>query len=74
MREAAAGEAEQEGQPWDRHSLVITSLEWLSRSKEESQHAAQAGWDLVVIDEAHHLRGARAYEVAQALAKKTWGL
>src|SRR5438874_6540777 len=37
-REAA--EAEAEGEPWDRHSLVITSLEWLSRSKEESQHAA----------------------------------
>src|SRR3954454_5477804 len=67
-------EAEAEGEPWDRHSLVITSLEWLSRSKEESQHAASAGWDLVVIDEAHHLRGARAYEVAQALARKTWGL
>jgi ATP-dependent helicase HepA len=71
-REAA--EAEAEGEPWDRHALVITSLEWLSRSKEESAHAAQAGWDLVVIDEAHHLRGARAYEVAQALARKTWGL
>ena len=61
-------------EPWDRHGLVITSLEWLSRSKEESQHAAKAGWDLVIIDEAHHLRGARAYEVAQALAKRTWGL
>src|SRR5258708_7430659 len=72
-REAADAEAE-EGQPWDRHALVITSLEWLSRSKEESQHAASAGWDLVVIDEAHHLRGARAYEVAQALARRTWGL
>src|SRR3954471_19890988 len=71
-REAA--EAEADGEPWDRHPLVITSLEWLSRSKEESQHAAGAGWDLVVIDEAHHLRGARAYEVAQALARKTWGL
>jgi ATP-dependent helicase HepA len=88
-REAADAEAEWEepalpagtrrvehsnGQPWDRHPMVITSLEWLSRSKEESDHAAAAGWDLVVIDEAHHLRGARAYEVAQALAKRTWGL
>ena len=61
-------------EPWDRHPLVITSLEWLSRSKQESDHAAEAGWDLVVIDEAHHLRGERAYEVAQALAARTWGL
>ena len=74
-REAADAEApEDEGSPWARHPLVITSLEWLSRSKEEAKSAAEAGWDLVVIDEAHHLRGARAYEVAQALARKTWGL
>jgi len=74
-REAADAEApEDEGSPWGRHALVITSLEWLSRSKDEAKAAADAGWDLVVIDEAHHLRGARAYEVAQALARKTWGL
>jgi ATP-dependent helicase HepA len=74
-REAADAEAdENEGSPWSRHELVITSLEFLSRSKQESAAVAAAGWDLVVIDEAHHLRGARAYEVAQALAKRTWGL
>ena len=75
-REAADAEAEEgsNGEPWDRHPLVITSLEWLSRSKDESDHAAEAGWDLVVIDEAHHLRGERAYQVAQALARRTWGL
>ncbi len=60
--------------PWARHPLVITSLEWLSRSKEEAEEAAEAGWDLVIIDEAHHLRGERAYEVASALAKRSWGL
>ena len=74
-REAADAEAEdQAGEPWDRHSLVITSLEWLSRSQQESDHAAAASWDLVVIDEAHHLRGERAYQVAEALARRTWGL
>ena len=75
-REAADAEApeEEEGSPWGRHPLVITSLEWLSRSKEESAQAAEAGWDLVVMDEAHHLRGERAYEVATALAARTWGL
>src|SRR5437763_2155791 len=74
-REAADAEApDDDASPWGRHPLVITSLEWLSRSKEEASSAADAGWDLVVIDEAHHLRGARAYEVAQALARRTWGL
>ena len=72
-REAADAEAAEDS-PWSRHPLVITSLEFLSRSRDESSDAADAGWDLVIIDEAHHLRGARAYEVAKALARKTWGL
>src|SRR5947207_5562781 len=74
-REAAEAEAaDDDASPWGRHPLVITSLEWLSRTREEANAAAEAGWDLVIIDEAHHLRGARAYEVARALARKTWGL
>jgi ATP-dependent helicase HepA len=66
--------ADEPGTPWARHPLVITSLEWLSRSREEAEQAADAGWDLVIMDEAHHLRGERAYEVATALAQRTWGL
>jgi ATP-dependent helicase HepA len=62
--------------PWARFDLVITSLELLQRSE---QHRAEAGelkahWDLVIIDEAHHLKGDKAYEAAQSLAKNTWGL
>ncbi|GAC1342246.1 MAG: hypothetical protein NVSMB23_14720 [Myxococcales bacterium] len=59
---------------WSEHNLVITSLEWLSRAKDEAEEASAAGWDLVIVDEAHHLRGARAYEVATALSQRTWGL
>src|SRR5205085_4743774 len=74
-REAAEAEApDDDDSPWGRHPLVITSLEWLSRSREGTKAAAGAGWDLVIVDEAHHLRGAKAYEVAQALARSTWGL
>src|SRR5438128_2198063 len=62
------------GSPWARHNLVVTSLEWLSRAGKEAEEAAAAGWDLVVFDEAHHLRGARAYEVANALSRASWGL
>jgi|GEM_PF-241811 len=60
--------------PWARHPLVITSLEWLSRKSEVAQEAAEANWDLVIMDEAHHLRGERAYQVATALAGRSWGL
>src|SRR5437764_4261571 len=71
---AEAEAADDDASPWGRHPLVITSLEWLSRTREEVKAAAEAGWDLVVIDEAHHLRGVRATEEAQALAPRTRGL
>jgi len=60
--------------PWERFSRVVTSLELLSRSPEEVQEAAAAGWDLVIVDEAHHLRGEKAFAAIEALASRTWGL
>ncbi len=62
--------------PWERFDKVVTSLELLSRGEE---HRAQAGapgayWDLVIMDEAHHLKGERAFEAASALAANSWGL
>ncbi len=62
--------------PWARFDLVITSLELLQRSERNRNEAgdAKAAWDLVIIDEAHHLKGEKAYEAAKALANNTWGL
>jgi ATP-dependent helicase HepA len=62
--------------PWARFDLVITSQELLQRSEQhrEEAGAAAAHWDLVIIDEAHHLKGPRAFEAAQALARNSWGL
>jgi len=62
--------------PWARFPLVVTSLELLSRTEEHRQAVAEedAFWDLVIIDEAHHLKGEKAFEAAQALAGNSWGL
>ncbi|MGZ3447497.1 MAG: SNF2-related protein, partial [Myxococcaceae bacterium] len=60
--------------PWQKFSRVVTSLELLSRSPEEVAEAAAAGWDLVIVDEAHHLRGEKAFAAIEALAPRTWGL
>jgi ATP-dependent helicase HepA len=62
--------------PWARFDHVITSLELLQRSE---QHRADLGkseafWDLVIVDEAHHLKGEKAFEAATVLAKNSWGL
>ncbi|HYO55872.1 helicase-related protein [Archangium sp.] len=62
--------------PWARFPLVVTSLEMLARG-EEHRHAVageDAFWDLVIIDEAHHLKGEKAFEAAEALARNSWGL
>jgi ATP-dependent helicase HepA len=62
--------------PWRQHDLVVTSLELLTRSPIAREGAADADnrWDLVIFDEAHHLRGDLAYEVAIGLSTNTWGL
>lgn len=62
--------------PWARFDFVVTSLEQLQRSKayRDEASAKDAYWDLVVFDEAHHLKGEKAYEAAEALAKNCWGL
>ncbi|MBL8918872.1 MAG: DEAD/DEAH box helicase family protein [Myxococcaceae bacterium] len=62
--------------PWARFDHVVTSLELLQRSEQfrDEAGAPEAFWDLVIIDEAHHLKGEKAYEAAQALAKNSWGL
>jgi ATP-dependent helicase HepA len=62
--------------PWARFPLVVTSLEMLSRTDEHRKAVAHedAFWDLVIIDEAHHLKGEKAFEAAQALAGNSWGL
>jgi ATP-dependent helicase HepA len=71
----AASREEQPGtSPWVRFPKVVTSLEQLSRSPEQAREAAEAGWDLVIVDEAHHLRGERAFAAVEGLAAHSWGL
>jgi len=62
--------------PWARFHTVVTSLEMLSRTDEHHEQASkrEAFWDLIVFDEAHHLKSDRAFEVAKALAANSWGL
>ena len=62
--------------PWSRFNFVVTSLELLQRNEQYRTEAGDpsAHWDLVIIDEAHHLKGEKAYEAAQALARNSWGL
>ncbi|QFY90363.1 RNA polymerase-associated protein RapA [Magnetovirga frankeli] len=65
--------------PFHAEQLILTRIDFLSQSPERLEQAQAAGWDLLVVDEAHHLRwspeGASAeYRCVEQLAARTLGL
>ncbi len=68
-----------ETNPFLDSQLVITSVAFLAGSAERAAQAAEAGWDLLIVDEAHHLQwspaeASREYQLVDLLAQKTPGL
>ncbi|WP_025820795.1 RNA polymerase-associated protein RapA [Shewanella marina] len=64
--------------PFYTEQLVICSLELL-RKKRRLEQALDADWDLMVVDEAHHLEWAedkpsRAYQIVEALSEEVPGV
>ncbi len=75
-----AVEASEPGKnPFLAAQLVLANLEFLSGSEERGREAIAAGWDLVIVDEAHHLswepgRPSPEYQLVEALAERAPGL
>ena len=44
-----------EGNPFLDDQLIICSTQFLANSEKRTRQAASAGWDMLVVDEAHHL-------------------
>ncbi|OED43070.1 hypothetical protein AB833_04605 [Chromatiales bacterium (ex Bugula neritina AB1)] len=44
-----------EGNPFLDRQLVLTTLPFLLSDPQVQQHAVDAGWDTLIVDEAHHL-------------------
>ena len=68
-----------DGNPFLDEQLVLCSMDYLASSEVRSEQASEAGWDMVVIDEAHHLEwsethASKEYLLAEALAKSTQSL
>ncbi|MBK6658737.1 MAG: RNA polymerase-associated protein RapA [Proteobacteria bacterium] len=64
-----------EGNPFESAQLVLTSLSFLVGDPERHAQACAAGWDLLVVDEAHHLAwtpaaASPAYAAVAALAER----
>lgn len=60
--------------PFESESLVITSLNWLETAPQRAKQVLDAGWDLMIVDEAHHLEWSEeqpsvGYQFVENLAK-----
>ncbi|PCD85710.1 RNA polymerase-associated protein RapA [Vibrio mediterranei] len=65
--------------PFDTQQFVLCSLDFLRKSRKRFEQALEGEWDLLVVDEAHHLEWSqdnpsRQYQVIEALAEKTPGV
>ncbi len=79
-RVSALREENPDNNPFDSEQLVLCSLEWLCGDEESQQLAQDAGWDLLIVDEAHHLHwsepngGSADYRCVEALAARSAGV
>ncbi|WMY75041.1 RNA polymerase-associated protein RapA [Buttiauxella selenatireducens] len=65
--------------PFETEQLVICSLDFVRRSKQRLEHLCEAEWDLLVVDEAHHLAWSekapsREYQAIEQLAEHIPGI
>ncbi|MCL4156191.1 UNVERIFIED_CONTAM: hypothetical protein GTU68_006004, partial [Idotea baltica] len=65
--------------PFDTQQYVLCSLDFLRKSRKRYEQALEGEWDLLVVDEAHHLewsqdKPSREYQVVEGLAENTSGV
>jgi ATP-dependent helicase HepA len=65
--------------PFESAQLVLCSLDFLTKNPERYAQAVSATWDLLLVDEAHHLQWSEnnasvAYQCIEGLAKVAKGL
>lgn len=65
--------------PFDTEQMIICSLDFVRRNKQRLEKLADAEWDLMVVDEAHHLvwsedAPSREYQVIEQLAEHIPGV
>ena len=69
----------QSANPFESEQLVLCSLDFFMQYPQRQQQAIEAGWDLFIVDEAHHLHWSESapseeYRFIEQLAEKTAGM
>lgn len=77
--EEGDGQDEEPHNPFHSEQLALCSLEFLCNDPQRFQQALAGSWDLLVVDEAHHLRWSpeapsREYQCIEQLAGETKGV
>ncbi|WP_017685101.1 RNA polymerase-associated protein RapA, partial [Pseudomonas syringae] len=67
------------GNPFEDTQLALVALEWLVKDEKAQDALFAAGWDLMVVDEAHHLvwheeKASREYSLVEQLAEVIAGV
>ena len=65
--------------PFDDEQCIITSVDWLASHSKRAEQALATSWDILLVDEAHHLAwtpesASPAYQLVESLARQTPGL
>ena len=68
--------SEDASNPFETEQLIICSLDFLTHNSRYYQQVLEAHWDLLLVDEAHHLtwsegQPSQEYQVIESLAKLT---
>ena len=72
---ASIARTEPEANPFLKDQLCLCALSFLLEKDGRAHQAVEAGWDAVVVDEAHHLvEGGPAYELVRTLGGQSPGL
>jgi ATP-dependent helicase HepA len=76
---AALDESAPEGNPFLDDQLIICSTSFLAGSLKRAKQAISADWDMLVVDEAHHLewsleKASPEYSIVEILSKVAKGL
>lgn len=70
---------EPQANPFEDEQCLVASIDWLASHERRAQQTLAAGWDLLLVDEAHHLdwtpeATSPGYRLVESLAQATPGL
>lgn len=74
-RDFAATEDEAERNPFESENMIICSLDWLISQPERAQQALKTDFDMLIVDEAHHLEWSEqsagaSYRLVEQLSRR----